>query len=92
MLHRAQPELPPAIALNSTEVSLLDELVKTKPGFTDQATISDYIIKIARLGGYLAAPQIRRRGTWSCGEASLDSPTSSWASRWSENLWVIEST
>jgi hypothetical protein len=54
MLHRAEPDLPPAIALNSTEVSLLDQLVKTKPGVTRPATISDYIIKIARLGGYLA--------------------------------------
>jgi hypothetical protein len=54
MLHRAEPNLPPAIALNITEVSLLDELVKTKPGVARPATISDYIIKIARLGGYLA--------------------------------------
>jgi hypothetical protein len=54
MLHRAVPGAPPAGALNSTEVCLLDELVKTKPGVTRQSTISDYIIKIARLGGYLA--------------------------------------
>ena len=54
MLHRAEPNASPAGALNPTEVCLLDELVKTKPGVTRQATISDYIIKIARLGGYLA--------------------------------------
>jgi hypothetical protein len=37
-----------------TEMYLLDELVKTKPGKSDsKATVSDYIIKIARLGGYL---------------------------------------
>ena len=54
MLHRAEPELPPAIALDPTEVYLLDELVKTKPGKSQsKATVSDYIIKIARLGGYL---------------------------------------
>ncbi len=54
MLHRAEPDLPPAIALDTTEVYLLDELVKTKPGATTgKATVSDYIIKIARLGGYL---------------------------------------
>jgi hypothetical protein len=54
MLHRAEPNASPAGALNPIEVCLLDELVKTKPGVTRQATISDYIIKIAHLGGYLA--------------------------------------
>ncbi len=54
MLHRAEPDLPPAIALDKTETCLLDELVKTKPGKSHaKATVSDYIIKIARLGGYL---------------------------------------
>lgn len=54
MLHRAEPDLPPAIALDPTELGLLDELVKTKPGEQRRkATVSDYIIKIARLGGYL---------------------------------------
>ena len=55
MLHRAEPDLSPNSALNTTEVCLLDELVKTKPGAArKKATLSDYIIKIARLGGYLA--------------------------------------
>jgi hypothetical protein len=54
MLHRAEPDLPPAIALETTEVYLLDELVKPESGKSHRkATISDYIIKIARLGGYL---------------------------------------
>lgn len=54
MLRRAEPDLPPAIALAPTEVYLLDELVKTKPGQSQKkATVSDYVIKIARLGGYL---------------------------------------
>jgi len=54
MLHRAEPDLPPAIALDKTEICLLDELVKTKSGKPQaKATVSDYIIKIARLGGYL---------------------------------------
>jgi hypothetical protein len=52
MLHRAQPGLSPSLALEPTEISLLDELVKTKPEATSRkATVSDYIIKIARLGG-----------------------------------------
>ena len=55
MLHRAEPDLPPAVALDTTEVYLLDELIKSKPGNSHQkATISNYIIKIARLGGYLS--------------------------------------
>jgi len=54
MLHRAQPDLPPAVALDTTEAYLLDELIKPKPGKSHgKATISNYIIKIARLGGYL---------------------------------------
>ena len=54
MLHRAEPDLPPAIALDPTEICLLDALVKTPPGKSQtKPTVSDYIIKIARLGGYL---------------------------------------
>ena len=54
MLHRAEPDLPPAIALDTVEIRLLDELVKTKPAaIHKKATVSDYVIKIARLGGYL---------------------------------------
>ena len=54
MLHRAEPGLPPSIALEPTELSLLDQLVKAKDGQPyRKPSISDYIIKIARLGGYL---------------------------------------
>lgn len=54
MLHRAEPELSPAVALNVTEIRLLDELIKTPPEKSrPRATVSDYVVKIARLGGYL---------------------------------------
>ena len=54
MLHRAEPDLPPAMALDRAERYLLDQLVKTKAGQSCRMpTISNYIIKIARLGGYL---------------------------------------
>lgn len=54
MLQRAEPDLPPAVALDATEIYLLDELIKPKPGtFHGKTTISAYLIKIARLGGYL---------------------------------------
>ena len=54
MLQRAEPDLPPTVALDSTEIYLLDELIKPTPGKSHgKATISDYVVKIARLGGYL---------------------------------------
>jgi len=55
MLGGAAPELPPSAALNETEVTLLDKLVKTKSETSQKtATVSNYIMKIAKLGGYLA--------------------------------------
>lgn len=35
-------------------------------------------------------PLIRHQETWSCGEACRNSMTSTWASYWLPNLWVIE--
>ena len=54
-LNRSAPTAPPNVALTETEIELLNHLVKDK----DQAasrrkTLSLYLIKIARLGGYLA--------------------------------------
>lgn len=68
ILHRAQPHLPPAIALDKTERALLDKLVKTKPGKSKaRATISDYIIKIARPGDYLNRASDPPPGKMVCG-------------------------
>jgi hypothetical protein len=55
MLNRSSPDAPPALALTDAEIALLDRLVKDR----DQdplrrRTLSHYLIKIARLGGYLA--------------------------------------
>jgi len=67
MLHRAEPDLPPAIALSPTEIGLLDKLVKARPrAALKKATISDYIIKIARLGGYLARAADPPPGNMAC--------------------------
>jgi hypothetical protein len=55
MLNRIAPEVSPTIALTHSEIALLDQLVsdpgnrKCKPG-----TLSFYLTKLARLGGYLA--------------------------------------
>src|SRR4029077_334493 len=54
MLNRAAPNAPPNLALTDTEIRLLDHLVPDKSEPKSHKSISRYIIKIARLGGYLA--------------------------------------
>ena len=55
MLNRIVPEASPKMALTGTEITLLDDLVsdagnrRCRPG-----TLSFYLTKLARLGGYLA--------------------------------------
>ena len=55
MLARTSPDDPPTVALTNEEIIILDHIVrdtgnrKTKPG-----TLSFYLTKLARLGGYLA--------------------------------------
>lgn len=55
MVNRANPDLEPAPVLTGLETKILDRLVPdstTDP--PDARTISLYLTKIARLGGYLA--------------------------------------
>jgi Transposase DNA-binding/Transposase Tn5 dimerisation domain len=54
MLNRTAPDAPPNLALTDTEMRLLDHLVLDKSEPKSPKSISRYIIKIARLGGYLA--------------------------------------
>jgi hypothetical protein len=54
MLNRACPDASPSLALTRTEIRLLDQLVPDKAEPTSRKAISRYIIKIAKLGGYLA--------------------------------------
>lgn len=55
MLKRIEPEAPPTRALSEVEISLLDQLKKDIPSeVTKKKTLSDYLLKIAKLGGYLA--------------------------------------
>jgi hypothetical protein len=54
MLNRTAPDAPPRIALTETEVELLDHRVKDRRIFAAcRKTLFHYLIKIARLGGYL---------------------------------------
>ncbi|WP_283812837.1 IS4 family transposase [Bradyrhizobium cytisi] len=52
MLDRSAPDAPPTLVLTATEIGVLDRLVNDKP--KARKTLSHYLIKIARLGGYLA--------------------------------------
>lgn len=55
MLNRAAPDAAPAVALAPSETRLLDELVDGAGNRRCRSgTLSFYLIKLARLGGYLA--------------------------------------
>ncbi|MDA9513101.1 hypothetical protein XI04_08545 [Bradyrhizobium sp. CCBAU 11430] len=53
MLNRSAPDTPPTLALTATEIGVLERLVNDKTR-ARRKTLSHYLIKIARLGGYLA--------------------------------------
>jgi len=54
MLNRSDPNAHPSRALTNTEMRLLDRLVPDKNEPPNGRAISRYIIKIARLGGFLS--------------------------------------
>ncbi len=55
MMNRAVPDASPTLAFTAPEIRLLDQLAKVKDKQLPQAkSISAYLIRIARLGGYLA--------------------------------------
>ena len=55
MLNRSRPDASPVLALTEAEIDLLDHLVKEKDRKPlRRRTLSHYLTKIARLGGYLA--------------------------------------
>jgi Transposase DNA-binding len=55
MMNRCAADASPGLALTQVEIHLLDQLVKDKPsGVSQPKTLSTYLTKIARLGGYLA--------------------------------------
>lgn len=53
MLNRSVPDASPTLALTEVEIGLLDQLVKDR-NRPRRKTLAHYLIKIARLGGYLA--------------------------------------
>jgi hypothetical protein len=55
MLNRSAPNALPQTAMTDTEIKLLDHLVKDRDGSrSGRKTLSHYVVKVARLGGYLA--------------------------------------
>lgn len=55
MLNRSSPNALPQTALTDSEIRLLDHLVKGRiRDHVRRDTLSHYVVKIARLGGYLA--------------------------------------
>lgn len=54
MINRHQPAAAPDVALTQLELRLLDQLAPDRGAPNDSRALSHYIIKIARLGGYLA--------------------------------------
>ena len=53
MMNRVCPAAPPQIALTAGEIDLLDYLIKEN-GLAKERKLSTYLLKIAKLGGYLA--------------------------------------
>lgn len=55
MMNRSLPAASPTLAFTALEIHLLDRLVKNKGMRQPQGkSLSTYLIKLARLGGYLA--------------------------------------
>ena len=56
MMNRAVPTASPSLAFTAREIHLLNRLVKEKKGpqRLQGLRLSAYLIKLARLGGYLA--------------------------------------
>ncbi|MFL9998942.1 IS4 family transposase [Paraburkholderia sediminicola] len=53
-INRSAPEAPLEVALTATEVTLLDQLVKDTVRAAQAPALSRCLIKLAKLGGYLA--------------------------------------
>jgi hypothetical protein len=53
MQNRTSPEAPPASAFTELDLYLLDELGPTGPVEYHRSRLGNYIVKLARLGGYL---------------------------------------
>lgn len=53
MTNRTSPELPAKLVFTDMEIKLLEKLAPTENG-SGQQTVGDFLIRLARLGGYLS--------------------------------------
>ena len=53
MINRSQPTAAATVALTQLELKLLDQLAPDRSATAEPATLAHYIVKLARLGGYL---------------------------------------
>ena len=54
MLNRAAPNASPRMALTKLEIQLLDKLIADNRSQNKHGSLSSYLVRLARLGGYLA--------------------------------------
>ncbi|KTD53828.1 transposase Tn5 [Legionella santicrucis] len=54
MINRSSPDASPKQVFTVEEIKLLDQLIKTKLQEEKTESLASYLIKTARLGGYLA--------------------------------------
>jgi hypothetical protein len=54
MINRAAPNAPPHVALTEAEITVINRAVRDRPTTPGEKTLSHYLTKVARLGGYLA--------------------------------------
>lgn len=54
MIKRSAPASPAAVAFTKLEIKLLDRLIAKRETMSRRQQISEYVTKLARLGGYLA--------------------------------------
>jgi len=62
MIRRTAPDAPAAVAFTDTEQKVLDRLFPDPSSRNAPGTVSDYILKIAKLGGYWARAKDRPPG------------------------------
>ncbi|WP_235884811.1 MULTISPECIES: IS4 family transposase [Bradyrhizobium] len=92
MLNRSAPNASPEFVLTKGEIQLLDRLVKDKnPVSTQRKTLSHYLIKIARLGGYLARANDPPPGNLIMWRGCRDSSISQRERHSDSKMWVIVS-
>ncbi len=54
MINRAAPDAPPQVPLTEAEIAVIDRAPRDRVAVPGKNTLSHYLTKVARLGGYLA--------------------------------------